>query len=963
VNAFIGTGGYGYGVGSLSPAAQLPFGAMRLGPDTASSAGDAGWRHASGYNWADTFVRAFSHTRLVGAGVIDLGNVGVMPLMLDAEPEGGWRPSDFGFSGASKKPKAIDSTPITWWSLYDRDSEIASPGRYSVDLLGPNATAELVAISTYAGVHRYTFHGAPSSVKTNTIEATAAAPALAVDVCHTSAYSLGDLAHDDGSCLNASFTLSSDGQSFDSMVHFQGSLSGNVVTAYVHGTLSSTAPSSGAVGNWTVCDRDLGCRALSEGESVVSSSGTLFALGQVVSASIELRVGLSFISPSLARANLAVALDAVNVAANDSAALSTGEANSAKEGIRNPIRDSNSSYATFEDLVAATETVWCSALAGLSVSDSPGDPSLPILLHSAHYRTHLSPTMYSEPAASNGEYTGLDQQLHSAADDAVALGACPASQADAEGGATTEASHKYMQKVFRKSSTDPASFDAWANTSQAYSAAHFSDLSNWDIFRSMLPWLLLTQEPVAMGVMRSMAVMAQQQGAFPRWPLAHHESGCMIGNHAASLLVDALLLFTDEPSEPVGGDRTGSAPSKGAYPCGTWAAAAVAAAAAAQPALQQQATVEGAFMGRKDLAHYMDRGFVSFETDDQAAVSTLTYAFDDYLLGTLSQRLADLGSGTNGGLDPDALAQTAQAALDRAANYQNVFSRENAYMCPRSNGTGNYTALRPGAYDNLMDVVDDDAFPEEPLVCPLGATHVATGSTFYREGDAWHYAFWAPHDVPGLVALHSSPQAFHDTLNNVMAKSTPNVAAGINFEETKPNNYYWAGNEHNLLNPFLFNYGPNCSATQYWSRRMTELHYSNGPAGIPGNDDYGAMTTWLLFASLGLFPNAGTGGTFLIGAPRVANATVRLNTFAQATSATAAAAGASGQRANSAISQSLNVVAHNQGPGMYFVKQLLVDGTEWTSPFMPRSVLSSGPTLEFFLTSDPSDSGLCPQPS
>jgi putative alpha-1,2-mannosidase len=235
VNAFIGTGGYGYGVGSLSPAAQLPFGALRLGPDTASSAADAGWRHASGYNWADSFVRAFSHTRLVGAGVVDLGNVGVMPLLLGPEPEAGWRLADFGFAEASE-PGAVDHTPLAWWSLYDRASEAASPGRYSVDLLGPNATAEMLAASTYAGIHRYTFHGATAHA------GEVAEPALAVDVCHASGYALPDLAHGDGTCLNASFALSLDGQTFDSQVHFQGRLSGNVVTAFVHGALPAPLP-------------------------------------------------------------------------------------------------------------------------------------------------------------------------------------------------------------------------------------------------------------------------------------------------------------------------------------------------------------------------------------------------------------------------------------------------------------------------------------------------------------------------------------------------------------------------------------------------------------------------------------------------------------------------------------------------------------------------------------------------
>jgi putative alpha-1,2-mannosidase len=61
-NVFIATSGFAYGYGSVSPAAQVPYGAMRLGPDTVTLIPDAGFRHNSGYNFADKSVRAFSHT-------------------------------------------------------------------------------------------------------------------------------------------------------------------------------------------------------------------------------------------------------------------------------------------------------------------------------------------------------------------------------------------------------------------------------------------------------------------------------------------------------------------------------------------------------------------------------------------------------------------------------------------------------------------------------------------------------------------------------------------------------------------------------------------------------------------------------------------------------------------------------------------------------------------------------------
>ena len=76
-NVFIGTTGAAlWAEGGMSPAAQVPYGALRLGPDTTTVA-DFFLRHYSGYNYRDTTIRAFSHTRCVGSGVSDFGNFGI----------------------------------------------------------------------------------------------------------------------------------------------------------------------------------------------------------------------------------------------------------------------------------------------------------------------------------------------------------------------------------------------------------------------------------------------------------------------------------------------------------------------------------------------------------------------------------------------------------------------------------------------------------------------------------------------------------------------------------------------------------------------------------------------------------------------------------------------------------------------------------------------------------------------
>lgn len=69
-----------------------------------------------------------------------------------------------------------------------------------------------------------------------------------------------------------------------------------------------------------------------------------------------------------------------------------------------------------------------------------------------------------------------------------------------------------------------------------------------------------------------------------------------------------------------------------------------------------------------------------------------------------------------------------------------------------------------------------------------------------------------------------------------------------------PNPYYWAGNEHDLLSVWLFSFANRSDLTEKYSRKILETSYGTDGAGLPGNDDYGTMSAWLIFSSLGFYP-------------------------------------------------------------------------------------------------------------
>lgn len=125
VSPFIGTDAHGH----TFPGAVAPFGMMQLSPDTRLS----GWDGCSGYHFTDSVIYGFSHTHLSGTGVSDYGDILLMP--------------------ANGKPDLED---YNYRSSFQKSSENASPGYYSVYLDDPKVKVELTA-SQRAGIHKYRF--------------------------------------------------------------------------------------------------------------------------------------------------------------------------------------------------------------------------------------------------------------------------------------------------------------------------------------------------------------------------------------------------------------------------------------------------------------------------------------------------------------------------------------------------------------------------------------------------------------------------------------------------------------------------------------------------------------------------------------------------------------------------------------------------------------------------------------
>ena len=131
VNTFIGVADNGH----TFPGACRPFGMIQTSPVT----GAVGWRYCSEYVYEDSVIWGFTQTHLNGTGCMDLGDILVMPV-------------------TGNRHRAWNG----YRSSFQKNSESATPGYYTVTLDEPGVKAELTA-TLHTALHRYTYNKADSA--------------------------------------------------------------------------------------------------------------------------------------------------------------------------------------------------------------------------------------------------------------------------------------------------------------------------------------------------------------------------------------------------------------------------------------------------------------------------------------------------------------------------------------------------------------------------------------------------------------------------------------------------------------------------------------------------------------------------------------------------------------------------------------------------------------------------------
>lgn len=229
--------------------------------------------------------------------------------------------------------------------------------------------------------------------------------------------------------------------------------------------------------------------------------------------------------------------------------------------------------------------------------------------------------------------------------------------------------------------------------------------------------------------------------------------------------------------------------------------------------------------GRGGLEEYNRLGYIPYGIP-RAGTRTVEYSYDDWCIAQVAC-----------GLGRDGLYRK---YLQRSRNWRNLWRADYEWQ-----GMRGFIMPRDANGQWLDSVVWGQSAVYHPTIAYRPDTKVAPWyipwwNTFFYEALSAEYSLSVPHDVPGLVELCGGDSAFRRRLD-------------IFFEQ----GHYNVANEPSFLTPYLYHYigRPDLSAQRV--SQIVRDNYSDAPDGLPGNDDGGAMSSWLVWALLGRYPVAG----------------------------------------------------------------------------------------------------------
>lgn len=444
--------------------------------------------------------------------------------------------------------------------------------------------------------------------------------------------------------------------------------------------------------------------------------------------------------------------------------------------------------------------------------------------------------------------------------------------------------------VFSDANGEYHGFDGTTHRVTPPQRAQYANFSGWDVYRSQVQLVALLEPAIASDMAQSLLNQASQNnGVWDRWT---HNSG-------------ATAVMEGDPSPPtvaaIAAFGATSFDMKGALASLEHAASVPTALDLTDEGCRVMCRGQRPSLDKWLAVHYIPA--VSHAWG--GAGETLEDVTADFALAQLARMTGN--------------PATEREFLARSDYWRNIFNGAPVITEGRGRG-GRADAApaspekpQPGGY--IQNRNEDGTWP------PLDPA----SSNGFAEGSAVQYTWMIPFNLRGLVEAMGGNDRANQRLDAFFKAPDGSwaitKAGGLHAE---------LSNEPSIGSPWTYLYSGQPHKTQEIVRQVLNTLWKDAPNGIPGNDDLGAMSSWYVWASMGLYPGIPGRAELFVAAPLFPHIVIH--------------------RANG---PTITIDAPGASSAMAYASSLRVDGRDSSRAWLPESFARNGGSLRFALSATP----------
>ena len=407
----------------------------------------------------------------------------------------------------------------------------------------------------------------------------------------------------------------------------------------------------------------------------------------------------------------------------------------------------------------------------------------------------------------------------------------------------------------------------------------------WDTFRALEPLQTLLNPDVQADKIQSYVRMYQQSGIMPTFALAQGNNACMNGNHSAPWFADAWFkgVHNFDLATAYQGIRKRSLEDT-LLP---WRLG-------PKGPLDDFYNAHGYMPALRPGEKETDPHVHPFEKRQPVPV-TLENSLDDWEIAQLARELKK--------------PEDERLFLGRAANYKNLFRADKELMWPK----------------------DADGKWIEPLDPKFGGG--MGGRDYYDENNGYTYTWDVDQDFSGLFTLMGGDAKAEANLDQLFRE--PLGRSKYEFQAKFPDStsmvgQFSMGNEPSFAIPYIYNRVGAPWKTQKRIRMLLDAFFTDTLHGIPGDEDGGGMSAFVVFSMLGFYPVTPGIPTYDIGSPIFDKAAIHLKN-----------------------GKDFIIVAHNTSRDNKYVQSIRLNGKPLTQIWFRHADIANGGTLEITMGNAP----------